>query len=101
MLSILCCTQRVVLLTHDSETGRLSLRHYSIHSAPSGVTKGIKAVVAGTALPKLAQLNDLSELVLRSGYGSVSWLPSRSNANKVHLSNEHMWHIHSAPSGII
>ena len=63
--------QRVVLLSHDPATERISLRHYSIHTAPSGVTKGVKSVVAGTALPALAQLGDVSELLLKSGYGSV------------------------------
>ena len=65
------CVQRVVLVTYDAATGKISLRHYSIHTAPSGVTKGIKSVVAGTALPSLAQLEDVSELLLKSGYGSV------------------------------
>ena len=66
-----CGSQRVVLLSYDAATKRVSLRHYSIHSAPSGVTKGVKSVVAGSALPDLAKLEDVSELLLRSGYGSV------------------------------
>ena len=76
--------QRVVLLSHDPATRRISLRHYSIHTAPSGVTKGVKSLVAGTALPALAQLGDVSELLLKSGYGSVRTLicllTSRSEA---------------------
>ena len=63
--------QRVVLLSYDPAAKRISLRHYSIHTAPSGVTKGVKSVVAGTALPALSQLQDISELLLQSGYGSV------------------------------
>ena len=73
-LNIKSRVQRVLLLSHDQATQRISLRHYSIHTAPSGVTKGIKSVVAGTALPALAQLGDISELLLKSGYGSVRTL---------------------------
>lgn len=61
----------MVLLSYDSASKGISLRQYSIHNAPSGVTKGVKSVVAGKALPALSQLGDVSELLLRSGYGSV------------------------------
>ena len=78
--------QRVVLMSYNAASKRISMRHYSIHSAPSGVSKGAKSVAAGRALPSLAELDDVSELLLRSGYGSVrlatcsatkvAWLPA-------------------------
>ena len=38
----LSACQRVLLLDHDRQTGRISLRHFSISVAPSGVTKNLK-----------------------------------------------------------
>jgi ribosome biogenesis protein SSF1/2 len=66
--------QRIVLLNHDPDTGRLSLRHYTISMAPSGVKKTLKALLARKLgqLPDLGQMADASELLTRSGYGSVS-----------------------------
>ena len=61
----------MVLLSHDAEARRISFRHYSISTAPSGVTKGVKALVAGKGLPNMSGLQDVSELLTRSGYGSV------------------------------
>ena len=63
--------QRVVLLSYNADTKRISFRHYSISTAPSGVTKGVKALVAGRGLPNLGEMADVSELLTRSGYGSV------------------------------
>ncbi|KAK9794607.1 hypothetical protein WJX73_006493 [Symbiochloris irregularis] len=64
--------KRVVLLSYNAETRRISFRHYSISTAPSGITKGAKALVAGRALPNLANMQDVSELLTKSGYGSES-----------------------------
>ena len=63
--------QRVVLLSYNAKERRVSFRHYSISTAPSGVTKGVKALVGGRAMPNLSELQDVSELLTRSGYGSV------------------------------
>lgn len=63
--------QRVVLLSYDPATQRISFRHYSIGTAPSGVTKGVKALVGGRGVPNLSEMKDVSELLTRSGYGSV------------------------------
>jgi anion-transporting ArsA/GET3 family ATPase len=64
--------QRVVLLSVDPATGLISLRHYTISTAPSGVKKSLKALMARQALPDLGGLQDVSELLTKSGYGSVS-----------------------------
>lgn len=72
MLFRLCLLlQRVVLLSVDSSTGLISMRHFSISTAPSGVKKSLKALVSRQALPDLGRLQDVSELVTKSGYGSV------------------------------
>ncbi|KAK9835617.1 hypothetical protein WJX74_004263 [Apatococcus lobatus] len=63
--------QRVVLLSHNPETGRISFRHYSIVAKPSGVSKGVKSIV-GRRLPDLSRLHDVSELLTTGGYGSES-----------------------------
>lgn len=48
------------------------MRHYTISTAPSGVKKSLKALITRQALPDLGGLQDVSELVTKSGYGSVS-----------------------------
>jgi ribosome biogenesis protein SSF1/2 len=64
--------QRVILLTHNKEKDTISLRHFCISVAPSGLTKGIKALVQGKVLPDLSRFNDIADFVERSGYASES-----------------------------
>jgi ribosome biogenesis protein SSF1/2 len=62
-----------VLLSHDKATGLISLRHYSISTAPSGIKKSLKALLGRRALPgDMGAMQDVSDLVMKSGYGSVS-----------------------------
>lgn len=63
--------QRVVLLSYDRDTRRISFRHYGIGASPSGVTKGVKSLVTRRHLPDMGRLQDVSELLTKSGYGSV------------------------------
>ena len=63
--------QRVVLLSFDKDTERISFRHYGISAAPSGVTKSVKSLVNRRQLPNMGALGDVSELLTKSGYGSV------------------------------
>ena len=65
------CLQRVVLLSFDKDTERISFRHYGISAAPSGVTKSVKSLVNRRQLPNMGALGDVSELLTKSGYGSV------------------------------
>lgn len=69
------CAQRVVLLSFDKDTERISFRHYGISAAPSGVTKSVKSLVNRRQLPNMGALGDVSELLTKSGYGSVSYAP--------------------------
>ncbi|KAK9840668.1 hypothetical protein WJX81_008651 [Elliptochloris bilobata] len=64
--------QRVVLLSYDKATRRISFRHYSISAQPSGVSKSVKALVGRRALPDMSAMQDVSEFLTRSGYGSES-----------------------------
>jgi ribosome biogenesis protein SSF1/2 len=68
----LCLVQRVVLLSADPVTGLISLRHYTISTAPSGVKKSLKALVLGQDVPDMGSLQDVADLITKSGYGSVS-----------------------------
>ncbi|WIA33942.1 hypothetical protein OEZ86_007038 [Tetradesmus obliquus] len=68
----LATCQRVVLLSVDPATNLISLRHFTISTAPSGVKKSLKALMARQALPDLGKLQDVSELLTKSGYGSES-----------------------------
>ena len=63
--------QRVVLLSYDKAAQRISFRHYSIAAQPSGVSKSVKALVGRRTLPDMGALQDVSEFLTRSGYGSV------------------------------
>eukprot|EP00884_Botryococcus_braunii_P008786 jgi/Botrbrau1/17909/Bobra.50_1s0010.1 len=68
----LSACQRMVLLSRDPQSGRISFRHYNIAATPSGVTKSIKSLVGQRHLPNMAHLTDISELLTKSGYGSES-----------------------------
>eukprot|EP00877_Chromochloris_zofingiensis_P011512 jgi/Chrzof1/6614/Cz19g02210.t1 len=68
----LSACQRIVLVSYDKETDLLSLRHYSISVAPSGLRKSLKALVQRKTLPDLGNMQDVSEFVTKSGYGSES-----------------------------
>eukprot|EP00887_Chlorella_sp_A99_P007231 scaffold2.g7231.t1 len=66
---------RVLLLDHSRETGRIALRHFSIGVAPSGVSKNLKvgrALLARKGLPDMGRMADVAEFLTRSGYGSES-----------------------------
>ena len=67
----------MVLLNHDAATGRIEFRHYAIALAPSGVSRGVKALVGGRAVPALGDSLDVADFLTKSGYGSVRALTSR------------------------
>lgn len=62
----------MVLFSADPTTGLISVRHYTISTAPSGVKKPLKALVLRQAVPDMGGLQDVADLVTKSGYGSVS-----------------------------
>lgn len=67
------CVQRVVLLSHSRATDTISLRQYTISLAPTGLTKGIKALVTGKAAPPdLSRFASVADFVEKAGYASDS-----------------------------
>lgn len=62
----------MLLLSYDKAAKRIQLRHYSVSAQPSGVSKGVKALVGQRAVPNMANVQDVSEFLSKSGYGSVS-----------------------------
>jgi hypothetical protein len=63
----------VVLLSHNKSTDTISLRHYTISLTPSGLTKGIKALVTGQkAPPDLSRFASVADFVEKAGYASDS-----------------------------
>lgn len=64
--------QRVLLLDYNKSTGRISMRHFSIAVAPSGVSKNLKQLLARKDLPDMGRMADVAEFLTRSGYGSES-----------------------------
>ena len=69
----LCVVQRILLLDYNKATKRIQLRHYSISAQPSGVSKSVKALVSQRAVPDMGAVQDVSEFLSKSGYGSVSF----------------------------
>lgn len=64
--------QRVVLLVHNKAKDTISMRHFNVSVAPSGLTKGVKALVSGKAPPDLSGFADVADFVERAGYASES-----------------------------
>jgi ribosome biogenesis protein SSF1/2 len=64
--------QRVVLLVHNKEEGTISLRHFCISVAASGLTKGVKALVQGKQLPDLSRFEDVADFIEKAGFASES-----------------------------
>lgn len=65
--------QRVLLLEYDAENKRISLRHYSIAVKAAGVAKNLKKLLdRKRETPNLGTMQDISELMTKSGYGSES-----------------------------
>lgn len=67
--------QRILLLSYDKASKRIHLRHYSVSAQPSGVGKGVKALVSQRAVPDMSHVQDVSEFLSKSGYGSVGLQP--------------------------
>lgn len=64
--------QRVVLLTYSKTSDTISFRHYCVSVTPSGLSKGVKALVQRGDVPDLSGFTDLADYVERGGYGSES-----------------------------
>lgn len=64
--------KRILLLSYDKASKRIHLRHYSISAQPSGVSKSVKALIGQRAVPDMSNVQDVSEFLSKSGYGSES-----------------------------
>ena len=62
----------MLLLDYDKASNRISMRHYSVAVAPSGVSKNLKQLLARKGLPDMGRMADVAEFLTRSAYGSVS-----------------------------
>ena len=71
-MQLVLLLQRILLLSYDKVSKRIHLRHFSISAQPSGVSKSVKALVSNRALPNMGAVQDVSEFLSKSGYGSVS-----------------------------
>lgn len=63
--------RRCVLIHYFPEDGSVEFRHYSIKAVPVGVSKAVKRLVQ-SKVPNLANLNDISEFISKSGQMSDS-----------------------------
>ncbi|EOX95080.1 PETER PAN-like protein isoform 2 [Theobroma cacao] len=64
--------QRIVLLNYNKDTKLIDFRHYSIRLQPVGVSRRIRKFVQNHQVPDLRNLQDVSDFVTKSGYGSES-----------------------------
>ena len=84
--------QRILLLNYDKATKRIQLRHYSISAQPSGVSKSVKALVSQRAVPDMGAVQDVSEFLSKSGYGSVSSSYCVSTVGLASVLSDHACH---------
>ncbi|KAM9214395.1 uncharacterized protein RG961_012886 [Leptosomus discolor] len=56
--------KRCLLVTYDTETQLLQLRHYSVKVVPVGVSKGLKKLLQ-EKFPNMSRLEDISELLVK------------------------------------
>ena len=61
----------MLLLSYDAAARRIAFRHYAISAQPSGVSKGVKSLVARRQLPDMGAMADVAEFLTKGGYGSV------------------------------
>lgn len=77
--------RRVLLLSYESETGLVLMRHYYINIKVAGVSKSVKTIQ--TEIPDLHKFDDISEFVLREAFASESDV-EEAGENVVELSNK-------------
>lgn len=68
----LSACQRIVLLNYNKETKLIDFRHYSIRLQPVGVSRRLRKFVQKHQVPNLSNLQDVSDFITRTGYGSES-----------------------------
>lgn len=68
----LSACQRIVLLNYNKETKLIEFRHYSIRLQPVGVSRRLRKFVQKHQVPNLSNLQDVSDFITRTGYGSES-----------------------------
>ena len=60
--------RRVLLLSYDSESGLVNLRHFAIRTKAAGVSKVVKRLSKRRKIPNLGKAEDIADYVLgRSG----------------------------------
>ncbi|KAJ0231423.1 Peter Pan-like protein [Hirschfeldia incana] len=64
--------QRLVLLNYNKDTKLIDFRHYSTRLQPVGVSRKLRNFVQTRKAPDLRNLQDVSDLITKAGYGSES-----------------------------
>ena len=74
--------RRVLLVHYEREKDEIEIRHYAIRATPTGVSKSVSRLVrAKLPLAKLANLNDVSDVLLSPGAVAVPPPPVLSIAS--------------------
>lgn len=64
--------KRVLLVQRDLDTGQFYLRHYALKVQPAGLSRPVRKLITKKRVPKLAKLNDVSQLMEGGGAGVFS-----------------------------
>lgn len=64
--------KRLLLVHRDAQSGRFYLRHYAVKVQPAGLSRPVRKLITKRRVPKLAKLDDVSQLVEGGGAGVFS-----------------------------
>lgn len=76
--------RRILLLTLDSDTNEIYLRHYVVNASPVGLTKSVKKIIKGQT-PNLHNVEDIADWIENPGNLSDSEVED-SKDNRITLS---------------
>lgn len=82
----LSSVRRVVLMHRESDTEKITFRHYLIQVKSIGVTRAVKRVLR-TEIPDLARYDDISDYIMKEAYAQAeSDVEDESGTNTIELS---------------
>lgn len=64
--------KRVLLIQRDAHSGLYYLRHYALKVQPAGLSRPVRKLITKKRVPKLAKLDDVSQIIEGGGVGVFS-----------------------------
>mmetsp|Transcript_5564 Transcript_5564/g.16605 ORF Transcript_5564/g.16605 Transcript_5564/m.16605 type:complete len:457 (+) Transcript_5564:65-1435(+) len=69
---VLTNVRRVILVDYDSETSVVSMRHYMLRAAPTGLSRTVRSMVLKHKVPELSGLKDIADIADGAAGGYLS-----------------------------